>query len=111
VATAEDLAFERWPTSGLSGELSQVLPTPKHFEQAVAPLHRDDVVGKFACGPDPERHIAAIQPYVDAGYDEIYITQVGPEQEGFLRFYEREVLPHFAADRHVGAGAGRDHNA
>ena len=24
---------------------------------------------------------------------QIYVTQVGPDQEGFLRFYEREILP------------------
>jgi alkanesulfonate monooxygenase SsuD/methylene tetrahydromethanopterin reductase-like flavin-dependent oxidoreductase (luciferase family) len=99
VKAAEDLAYERWPTSGLEGELSQVLPTPAHFAQAVAPLHRDDIVSSFACGPDPEKHAAAIKRYVDAGYDEIYVTQVGPDQEGFLRFYEREILPIFGRDR------------
>jgi G6PDH family F420-dependent oxidoreductase len=93
----EDLAFDLWPTSGLSGELSQVLPTPAHFAQAVEPVQRAEVVKKFPCGPDPDRHITAIQEYVDAGYDEVYVTQVGPHQEGFLRFYEREVLPHFTA--------------
>jgi G6PDH family F420-dependent oxidoreductase len=102
---AEDLAFEKWPTSGLEGELSQELPTPKHFEQAASPLHKEDVVKSFACGPDPERHIESIQKYVDAGYDEIYVTQVGPDQEGFLRFYQREILPHFGALERVGAGA------
>ena len=102
---AEDLAFEKWSTSGLEGELSQELPTPKHFEQAASPLHKEDVVKSFACGPDPERHIESIQKYVDAGYDEIYVTQVGPDQEGFLRFYQREILPRFAGLERVRAGA------
>ena len=31
--------------------------------------------------------------YVDAGYDHVYIHQVGPDQAGFLRFAERELLP------------------
>jgi G6PDH family F420-dependent oxidoreductase len=93
---AADLAFERWPTSGLSGELSQELPSPKHFEQAASVLHKEDVVRTFPCGPDAEHHIGAIREYAEAGYDEVYITQVGPDQEGFLRFYEREVLPEFA---------------
>lgn len=93
---AEDLVFRRWPTSGLEGELSQVLPTPQHFEQAVSVLHKEDVVRTFPCGPDPEKHVNAIRKYADAGYDEVYITQVGTDQEGFLRFYEREVLPAFA---------------
>jgi hypothetical protein len=104
VSDAEDLAFERWPTSGLEGELSQELPTPRHFEQAVSVLHKEDVVRSFACGPDPERHIEAIAKYADAGYDEIYVTQIGPDLEGFLRFYEREVLPHFHATERVAVG-------
>jgi G6PDH family F420-dependent oxidoreductase len=101
VAAAEDLAFERWPTSGLAGELSQELPTPKHFEQAASVLHKEDVVSSFACGPDPQRHIDAIRTYVDAGYDEVYVTQVGDDQEGFLRFYAEHVLPHFRSTARV----------
>ena len=38
----------------------------------------------------------AIQEYVDAGYDHVYVHQIGPDQEGFLKFYEREVLPAFS---------------
>ena len=98
VEDAQELAFNLWPTSGLSGELSQELPSPKHFEQATSVLHKEDVVSSFPCGPDPQAHIDAIRKYVDAGYDEVYITQVGKDQEGFLRFYEREILPEFASD-------------
>lgn len=93
---AADIVFERWPTSGLEGEVTQELRTPKHFAQAVSVLHKEDVVGRFPLGPDPQRHIDSIQTYIDAGYDEIYVTQCGPEQEGFIRFYEREILPQFA---------------
>ena len=28
---------------------------------------------RIPCGPDPERHLAAIQAYADAGYDEVHI--------------------------------------
>ena len=56
----------------------------------------DDVAESVVCGPDPERHRAAIQEYIDAGYDHVYVHQVGPDQDGFFDFYEREVLPAFA---------------
>jgi G6PDH family F420-dependent oxidoreductase len=94
-AKARDLAFERWPTAGLTGELKQELPTPRHFEEAVSVLSKDDVVSTFPCGPDPQVHIEAITKYFENGYDEVYVTQVGSDQSGFARFYEREVLPHF----------------
>jgi len=95
---AADLAFERWPTSGLSGQLSQELATPKLFEQAVSVLHKEDVVKSFPLGPDPKPHIEALQEYAKAGFDEVYVTQVGPQQEEFLRFYASEVLPALASE-------------
>ncbi|MDX6625512.1 MAG: hypothetical protein QOE56_501 [Solirubrobacterales bacterium] len=58
-------------------------------------LDADDVAESIVCGPDPERHIAAIREYVDAGYDHVYVHQVGEDQEGFFDFYERQVLPSF----------------
>ena len=38
-------------------------------------------------------HLDAIRKYADAGYEHVYVHQVGPDQEGFFRFYEHEVLP------------------
>jgi coenzyme F420-dependent glucose-6-phosphate dehydrogenase len=90
---ARKLAFERWPTSGLSGELSQELPTPAHFEQAVQPLREEQVVSSFPLGPDPDGYLKTISQYRDAGFDVVFLTQIGPDQEGFLSFYERELRP------------------
>jgi hypothetical protein len=47
------------------------------------------------CGPDPEPHRETIRRYADAGYDEVYVQQIGPDQEAFFRFYEKEILPEF----------------
>ena len=38
-------------------------------------------------------HLRAIHEYADAGFDHVYVHQIGHDQEGFFRFYEREVLP------------------
>jgi coenzyme F420-dependent glucose-6-phosphate dehydrogenase len=53
----------------------------------------DDVAEVVTCGPDVDAHIEAIKKYADAGYDHVYVHQVGPEQEGFFIFYEERVLP------------------
>jgi hypothetical protein len=53
----------------------------------------DDVAEVITCGPDVERHLAAIQRGVDAGYDHLHLYQVGDDQEGFFRFFERELRP------------------
>ena len=47
------------------------------------------------CGPDPERQLEAIQAYADAGFDELYIQQIGDEQERFFELYANEILPRF----------------
>jgi hypothetical protein len=46
-----------------------------------------------ACGPDPENAAEKIREYIDAGFDEVYISQMGPDQEGALRFVTEKVLP------------------
>ncbi len=95
-AKAERLAYELWPTSGLPGQLSQELPMPAHFEEAVELVTEKQITGMITCGPDPERHAAAIREYVDAGFDEVYVSQIGPDQEGFFDFFRREVAPRLA---------------
>ena len=90
---AKRTAFEQWPNVAMKGELGQELPLPRHFEQTAKMLSADDVAETVPCGPDPERHLDAIREYVDAGFDHVYVHQIGPDQEGFFRFYEREVLP------------------
>jgi G6PDH family F420-dependent oxidoreductase len=97
-AQARRTAREVWPTSAMESALSWELPLPSHFE-AVAELVTEDAVAEVVtCGPDPARHAEAIETYVRAGYDHVCVHQVGPDQEGFLRFYEREVLPRLGAD-------------
>jgi G6PDH family F420-dependent oxidoreductase len=86
-----------WRNSLVPGQLAQELPSPKHFEEA-SQLVTEEMVGESVpLGPDPEVHVRAIQEYVDAGYDEVYVSQVGTDQEAFFSFYEREVLPHFTS--------------
>jgi len=93
---AKQLALKQWPNGAISGSHFLELPLPAHFEEATEVLDTDDIAASVVCGPDPERHRAAIQEYVDAGYDHVYVHQVGPDQDGFFDFYEREVLPSFA---------------
>jgi G6PDH family F420-dependent oxidoreductase len=89
---AVKIAHKTWRNSLLPGQLAQDLTTPSHFEQASDLVTEQMVAEKFTCGPDVDAHVAAIREYVDAGFDEVYVAQMGPDQEGMIRFYEREVL-------------------
>jgi len=92
-------AHEWWASAAVPGELSQELPLPRHFEQAVQRIRDEDIQESIICGPDPEKHRKAIQEFVDAGIENVYIHQVGPDQAGFFDFYRREILPGFAGQR------------
>jgi G6PDH family F420-dependent oxidoreductase len=84
-----------WPNESLPGELAQVLPTPPHFEQATGLVTEQMIAESVPCGPDVEAIAAAFQEYADAGYDELYVQQIGPRQEEFFGVLERELLPRF----------------
>ena len=88
---ARKLVHELRPTSGVPGQLHQDLPTPAHFEQAASRVTVEEATEGVPCGPDPEPYVATFQRFADAGFDEVAITQVGPDQEGFFQFYEREL--------------------
>ena len=91
---AIETAHEWWPNSALPGELSAQLPTPVHFEQACQMVSEEDIEeSSIITSPDPADHVETIEQAADAGYDHVYVHQIGPDQESFFEFYEEEVLP------------------
>jgi len=86
-----------WPNEQLPGQLAQELATPTLFEQA-SQLVTEDVIDSspLPLGPDLDQHAHSVQQYVDAGYDEVYVQQVGAEQDAFFAAWGKEVLPRFA---------------
>jgi G6PDH family F420-dependent oxidoreductase len=90
------LAYEKWPNAGVPGELSQVLPSPKHFEQASQLVTQDMVKEAFVCGNDPSAHLEMLGKYADAGFDEVYVANTGPHVQGLFDLYADHVLPKYS---------------
>lgn len=91
-------AHRLWANSGLPGECAQVLPSPRHFEQLSQLVSPEMTRDAIAYGNDVERHVAAFRPFERAGFDEVYISQMGGREpecrvEGFFQFYRDQVLP------------------
>ncbi|MEF3112052.1 LLM class F420-dependent oxidoreductase [Streptomyces chrestomyceticus] len=86
-------AHRLWANEQLPGELPQILPTPRHFEQASQLVTPERVAEAVTCGDDVDAHVAALQAYAEAGFDTVYVNQIGPEQRGFFDFYRTKVLP------------------
>ncbi|MEJ3744768.1 TIGR03557 family F420-dependent LLM class oxidoreductase [Actinomycetes bacterium KLBMP 9797] len=87
------IAYERWPNAGVPGELSQVLPSPKHFEQVSQLVQPDALRAAFVCGNDPDRHREMIDRFAEAGFDEVYVANVGPNYQAFFDLYAKHILP------------------
>ena len=86
-------AHRLWANAGLPGELSQVLSTPRHIEQASQLVTEDATRESVICGPDTGRHTAAYDQYLEAGFDEIYVGNIGHDYRRMLEAYGETVLP------------------
>jgi G6PDH family F420-dependent oxidoreductase len=91
--SAIETAYRLWPNEALPGELAQVLPTTRHLEQASELVTAEQVAEQVPCGPDPKRHLEKINAYAEAGFDELYVQQIGPEQDAFFAAYKGLILP------------------
>jgi G6PDH family F420-dependent oxidoreductase len=90
-ADAVRIARERMSFSVLGWKIMAELPAPDNFEAAVSCVRDEDIAKQVACGPDPERHVAAVRKYVEAGFDHIVLLGIGPDQEGFVNFWQKEL--------------------
>jgi coenzyme F420-dependent glucose-6-phosphate dehydrogenase len=95
-AAARKTVLEVWPNAGISGQLSQDLPTWSHFEEAAALVTEEDATKSVPCGPDVEPVLESVRTYLDAGYDHLYFHQIGPDQDGFFRFWADTLQPALA---------------
>jgi G6PDH family F420-dependent oxidoreductase len=93
---ARKTVHEIWPNAGVPGQLSQDLPTWTHFEQATELVSEEDATESVPCGPDLAPVIESVRQYLDAGYDHLYFHQIGPDQDGFFRFWTTELQPALA---------------
>jgi G6PDH family F420-dependent oxidoreductase len=97
------IAHQKWRNMALPGELATVLPSPRHFEQASELVTPQMLKDRFVLGPDPDRHLAMIEKYEQAGYDEVYVGNVGPHYRQLCDLYANDVLPRVRRRETVGA--------
>lgn len=88
-------AHRLWPNAGLPGELAQILPTVEHFEQATELVTLDSTRESVVAGSDPAPHLEQVREYAEAGYDELYVANMGPHHQAMIEFYGEHVLPEF----------------
>lgn len=85
-------ALTEWPNGGMKFPKADIR-SPHDFEQIARLVRPEDFEGRMVISADPDVHRAAIQRYVDLGFDRVYLHNVGRNQREWIEVFGREVLP------------------
>lgn len=86
-------AFDQWRYNALGGEINWELRSPEDFDTATRHVRPDDLRECVLVSSDIRRHIDWLAAYIELGFSEIHLHQVGTNQQDFIDLFAREVLP------------------
>ena len=93
-AAAVDRAHDQFRWFGGGWKVNSELPGTAGFAAASQFVRKDDVAESISCGPDVDDHVKAVRTFVDAGFTDIAVVQIGGDtQPTFLDWAQRELLP------------------
>jgi G6PDH family F420-dependent oxidoreductase len=92
-AVALETVMHYWPIAGMKGPVFTELALPRHFEAVAEMVREEDIAAAMPCGPDVGKMAEAVRKYEQAGYTHVFFHQIGPNQEGFFRFWREELEP------------------
>jgi coenzyme F420-dependent glucose-6-phosphate dehydrogenase len=88
-------ALTQWPNGGMRFPKADIR-SPLDFAQLAKLVRPEDFEGRMVISADPDVHRAAVQRFVDLGFDRVYLHNVGRNQAEWIRVFGREVLPKLA---------------
>jgi coenzyme F420-dependent glucose-6-phosphate dehydrogenase len=88
-------AWKWWPNGVVPPSILSELATPGEFEQVAEAVGPDKFGDTVVFARDATPIVAAIDRFVGAGYDTVYLHQVGPDQQRLLDLIETDLLPHY----------------
>lgn len=80
----------RWGNVGGWGVQAD-LPNPVNFERVSASVTPEQIAEEIPCGPDIDPIVQAVKTFTRAGFTDIALVQIGPDQRGLCELYEREL--------------------
>ncbi len=82
-----------WAGTAVPALFTEKIYTPEMSEQN-GKVVGSDTIRKSACiSADPDEHVRHAQRYIDLGFDHLIFHSAGPDQQKFIEFYGRDVLP------------------
>jgi G6PDH family F420-dependent oxidoreductase len=74
-------AHEQFRWFGGGWPVNAELPTPAGFEAASQFVRPEDIASSIACGPDLDELAESVRPYLEAGFTDVALVQIGDEQQ------------------------------
>ncbi|HEY2888707.1 MAG TPA: TIGR03557 family F420-dependent LLM class oxidoreductase [Candidatus Limnocylindrales bacterium] len=85
-------AMLEWPNGGMKFP-KQDIRSPHDLEQMAKLVRPEDFTGRMLISSDPEKHRAEIQKFLDMGFHQVYLHNVGRNQAEWIDVFGRDVLP------------------
>jgi coenzyme F420-dependent glucose-6-phosphate dehydrogenase len=89
---AGEQAVREWPNGGMAFPKADIR-NPEDFEAMARLVRPEHFEGRVFISADLGEHAAHIQHFIDLGFDEVYVHNVGRNQDAFIEAYARDVLP------------------
>ncbi len=89
-------AWNWWPNAVVPPAILTELATPEEFEQVATAVGDAAIGDAVVCTTGPEPIVAAIDRFVGAGYDTVYLHQIGRDQARLVDLVKSDLLPHYA---------------
>ncbi len=86
-------AHEQWRTNVLGGEVNWELRSPRDFDTATRFVKPEDMRESLLISSDPNQHAAWLNDYIELGFQELQLHQVGRNQHTFIDAFGAKVLP------------------
>jgi coenzyme F420-dependent glucose-6-phosphate dehydrogenase len=89
---ATEAAVRDWPNGGMAFPKADIRD-PEDFEAMAKLVRPENFRNRVLITPDPDEHVAYLQHFLDLGFDEVYVHNVGRDQDPFINIYGEKVIP------------------
>ena len=91
--TALEGAYAQWKTNVFGSKAQADLRSPAQYDELAKSVRPEDMEKHVLISNDPQEYIDRLRQYFDLGVAKLSIHNVNRDQEGFIDFFGREVLP------------------
>jgi coenzyme F420-dependent glucose-6-phosphate dehydrogenase len=92
LAEAEEQAVREWPNGGMAFP-KQDIRNPEDFANIAKLVRPEHFTNRVLISAELDEHAAHLQKFVDMGFDEIHVHNVGRNQAEFIKAFGDKVLP------------------